>query len=107
MKNRIRELRKAKKMTIEKLAEELDTSKGMISMLEKGDRRLNSDWIEKLSKVFDCSNADIIEEQASTPQTHAELNALMNSVRQKYSDDSFISPLLQSLEAAVKERESK
>lgn len=36
-----------------------------------------------------------------------ELNALLDSAKSIYGDDAFISPLLQSLEAAVKEREKK
>lgn len=59
MKNRIKELRLSKGLTQEKLAELLGTSKGMVSMLEVGDRRLNTDWVEKLTIIFDCNPSEI------------------------------------------------
>lgn len=52
MENRIKELRNRDKLTQEQLAEAFGTSKSMVSMLESGERRLNTDWIEKLCKQF-------------------------------------------------------
>jgi transcriptional regulator with XRE-family HTH domain len=52
MENRIKELRKRDGLTQEDLAERMETGKSMISMLESGERRLNTDWINKLCNVF-------------------------------------------------------
>lgn len=61
MENRIKELRKQKKLTQEKLAELIGTSKGMVSMLESGERRLNTDWIEKLCGVFSVRPSELFK----------------------------------------------
>ena len=54
--NRIKELRTEKKITQEALGEKLNTSKVQISRLEKGQRKLTQDWVEKLCEVLDCSS---------------------------------------------------
>lgn len=104
MQNRIKELRKQRGMTQEQLAEALDTSNGMVSMLEKGERRLNTDWLEKLCSALSCSPSDIYGGEKTKEQA---LSDVINETAQRFEGDAFISPLLQSLEAAVKEREKK
>lgn len=63
METRIKELRKAAGLTQEQLAEKLDTTKSMVSMLEDGKRRLNSTWIKKLSEIFGVSHAEIFSSE--------------------------------------------
>ena len=70
MQNRIRELRKAKGLTLQTLADRVQASNQHISHLETGRRRLTIDWIERLAKGLDCdplallgANAEEITEQ--------------------------------------------
>lgn len=62
MKNRIKELRRAKGLTLQELAELVGSSNQQISQLETGRRRLNVDWLERLSKVFDCHPIEILDD---------------------------------------------
>ena len=60
MENRIKELREAKSLTLQALADLVGTSNQQISQLEKGQRRLNTDWLERLSKPLDCHPIEIL-----------------------------------------------
>ena len=44
---------------------------------------------------------------SNTPPDASTLNALLDSAKVQFKDDPFVSPLLQSLEAAVKQRQKK
>lgn len=63
MENRIKDLRNRNGLTQEKLAELLETSKSMVSMLESGERRLNTDWIEKLCNIFKVRPSEIFKSE--------------------------------------------
>lgn len=52
--NRIAELRKAKGMTQEQLADAIGTTINNLGKLERGARRLNQDWIDKISAALQC-----------------------------------------------------
>lgn len=54
--NRIKQLREENKITQEELAKRLNlTSKGIVSMYEKGDRKPSLEILVKLSEIFNCS----------------------------------------------------
>lgn len=61
MRNNIENLRKAKGMTQKDLAAELDTSQQHIARLEKGDRKLTADWIEKFCTILSCQPGELID----------------------------------------------
>lgn len=65
--NRIEEFRKKKKWTAKHLAELVGTSAPQIFRLEKGERKLSQDWMERISKVLDCSPADLISDPDTSP----------------------------------------
>lgn len=48
--NRIREVREARGLSLEKLAKAVNTTKAQISRLEHGDRRLTVEWMLRLAK---------------------------------------------------------
>lgn len=52
---RLKELRKSKGITLEKLAEELGTAKSTLSRYENGLREPKKDFLEMLSEYFDVS----------------------------------------------------
>lgn len=59
MKNRIKELRSARGITQEKLAELCDTSTPQIQRLESGNRQLNNKWIERISAALNVAPHDL------------------------------------------------
>lgn len=60
MQNRIKTLRQAKGWPMQRLADEVGTNKSQISKLEKGERRLSQQWMERLAAVLGCTPADLL-----------------------------------------------
>jgi phage repressor protein C with HTH and peptisase S24 domain len=60
MENRIKELRRARGLTLQKLAEKAGTTNQQISRLERGERRLTTDWMERLAGALGCSPVSLI-----------------------------------------------
>lgn len=54
-----RDWRKERGRTLESVAEELGTSVGYLSDMEKGKRRHNSDWAERLARVYAITAQDL------------------------------------------------
>jgi len=59
MPNRIRELRVARNLTLEEIAERVGTSVQQISSLELGDRRLTDDWMRRIASALNVQPADL------------------------------------------------
>lgn len=64
MDNRIKDLRQARELTLQELADLVGTSNQQISQLETGRRRINVDWLERLSKVLECHPFELLYEGA-------------------------------------------
>ena len=62
--NRIKEIRKQKSLTLKEVAEKANTSVQQVQRLERGDRRLTTEWIERLSNALNCTGADIVPDLA-------------------------------------------
>jgi phage repressor protein C with HTH and peptisase S24 domain len=60
MENRIKELRRARGLTLQKLAKKAGTTNQQISRLERGERRLTTDWMERLAGALGCSPVSLI-----------------------------------------------
>lgn len=56
----LREWRKHRGLTIEKLAEIVNRSKGYLSHIERGEKRYNQDLLEELSHALGCEPADLL-----------------------------------------------
>lgn len=56
----LKEWRKRRGYSQERLAEMIDTSKSYISELESGKRRYNQELIERLADALSCSPADLL-----------------------------------------------
>lgn len=106
MQNRIKELRLEKGMSAAKLADMVGTSQQQIDRLEKSQRRLDTDWIRRLTEALDCAPSDIVPE-FKTENKIDDLNALLDSVKQSYQDDRRFQPILQLLEDALDAEEKK
>lgn len=60
MPNRIKELRDAKKLTLEEVAAVAGTSPQQISKLEKSERRLTTEWMERIAPAFNVDPAELL-----------------------------------------------
>jgi len=69
MKNRIAELRKARGLTLQALADMVGASNQQISHLEKGRRGLTVDWVDRLAEALDCHPFDLLD---APPQAKSE-----------------------------------
>lgn len=65
MENRIKALRRQRGWSQEQLARRVGTSNQMISLLERGQRRLTLDWLEKLADALACLPADVFDVSAT------------------------------------------
>lgn len=66
IKNRIHELRNARGLTIEELAERADLSPSYISLMANGSRNISLKNLEKLATALRCTPEDLIGTAAST-----------------------------------------
>jgi transcriptional regulator with XRE-family HTH domain len=62
MKNRISEWRKKRGMTLADLATRINTSEGQLSRLERGLRRLDTEWLEKISLALHTRPVDLVRD---------------------------------------------
>lgn len=62
MANRIAHLRVKAGLTQQQLADLLHSGRSTVTKLERGERPLNDNWLEKFSDIFGCSKADILGE---------------------------------------------
>jgi transcriptional regulator with XRE-family HTH domain len=58
--NRVREWRQRRHLTIEELARRSRTTPSQISKLERGERRLTVDWMERLAAALSCRSQDLL-----------------------------------------------
>lgn len=61
MQNHIRQLREARGLTLEQLAEAVGTSNQQISLLELNKRQLTVSWMVRLAKVLGCHPWTLVE----------------------------------------------
>lgn len=64
----LRQWRKHRGLTQEKLAERLGTSKGYISELESGKQRYNQQHLEALAEALDCDPVDLLIRDPTDPE---------------------------------------
>lgn len=61
----LRKIRLAKGLKLREVAERAETSIQQVQRLENGERKLTTEWIEKLSKALDCEPSDIVPSLAT------------------------------------------
>lgn len=59
--NRLRDIRKQRKLTLQQVAEACGTTNQMVSLLERGDRKLTVEWLEKLAPVLGVTVAELLD----------------------------------------------
>ncbi len=60
MTNRIRQIREDRGLSQQELADRVGTSNQQISLLERGERQLTANWMERLAKGLDVNPADLL-----------------------------------------------
>lgn len=67
MRNRIREWRVRRDLTLEALADRVGTTAQQISRLERSERGLTDDWLARLAVVLEVAKADLLLETGTSP----------------------------------------
>jgi transcriptional regulator with XRE-family HTH domain len=87
--NRIKDIRKAKGLTMEALAQACGTTAPQIDKLEKGRVRLNLDWMRRIATALGCHWAELVEDgpAAINQDLNVELLAQAIIVATEISDE--------------------
>lgn len=97
--NKIYEIRQLKGMSLEAVAKACvpETTAKQISRLEKGERRLTTEWIDRLAKAMDCHPSEIVPEFAQSVEV--QLYDLLDRAAQEAEKrhDEFTSETLKML----------
>jgi phage repressor protein C with HTH and peptisase S24 domain len=80
MDNRIQELRKKQGMTLAQLAEKTASTPQQIGRLEKGERRLTTDWMEKIASALNVLPEDLMTDNHGERVVIPEIN--LNTLKQ-------------------------
>ena len=64
MKNRIKELRRSQGLTLQRLADQIGTTPQQINRLERGDRRLTTEWMERVAAGLEVHPTELIADEA-------------------------------------------
>lgn len=91
IKNRVREIRKMRKMTLEELAERLNVSYSAIQKLDAGTVDLDTQWMRKLAVVLDVEPFEFLpldmQPQAVTPE-EMEILRMIRKTTTSQTDDN-------------------
>lgn len=79
--NRIRELRKARRISQAELAELAGISQPAISQIENDTRPLSLDWMRVFARIFDCAPADLMDDGDNPDRLSEEERALIDNFR--------------------------
>lgn len=75
MTNRIGEIRKAKGLTLQQVADRVSTTNQQISHLERGRRKLSYEWMERLAMALSCHPLDLLQNPPAEAPTPAPVLA--------------------------------
>lgn len=66
MKNRIREIRKRAGLTLEQVAKAAGATNQMVGILERGERTLTIDWLERIAPVLGVTAVELLDQGEDT-----------------------------------------
>jgi transcriptional regulator with XRE-family HTH domain len=90
VKNRIAILRKERGLTLTALATAAGTTKAQIQKLERGERRLSLEWMEKLARAMNVKISDLLPGNEITCQHTAAETEILEIVQRLPEDDRFL-----------------
>lgn len=100
--NRIRQWREERGFTLEKLAEMVGTTNQQISRLERGERKLTTEWLERIAPHLRCKPSDLLRDTGSVISTEERL--LLKRFRDlSASDKDTVARMVTALAAAQRE----
>lgn len=76
--NRIRELRKARNMKLEDLANRVDCAVSMMSDLERGKKELSWTWMKRIARALKVQMADLLAEKDNSKSLSAQERELVD-----------------------------
>ena len=88
-----------------RLADALGISQGSVEKLENG-KVVKPKYLPEAAKLLGVSYEWLLSGKGESSKLR-QLSDVISETRAKFEDDAFISPLLQSLEAAVKQKENE
>jgi transcriptional regulator with XRE-family HTH domain len=86
MKNRIAQIRQLKGMSLTEVANAASTTKAQIQKLEKGERRLTLDWIERIARALGVSVVDLIpsvEVKSGAQKVDGQIMSMINMLSER------------------------
>ena len=81
IKNRVREIRKLRKMTLEELAEKLNVSYSAIQKLDAGTVDLDTQWMRKLSVVLNVKPYELLPLDMQPEEISPEEMEILRMIR--------------------------
>jgi transcriptional regulator with XRE-family HTH domain len=87
MKNRISALRLEKGLSLTGLAKLAGTTKSQIQKLERGERRLSLDWMERISRALHVKLSDLLPVEHASSQLDQEERVILEFMRRLPRDD--------------------
>lgn len=90
VKNRISILRKERGLTLAALADAAGTTKAQIQKLERGDRRLSLDWMERLAHAMGVKMSDLLPVNEIACQHGPAETEILKIIRQLPEEDRVV-----------------
>ena len=91
--NRIRQIREERSLSLQNIADTCNTDSSNISRLETGDRKLNFEWMEKIAAALDCQPYDLLPNAPTLNdqylETYYPLEHLFETIKEKIHDDDY------------------
>lgn len=87
MKNRISALRLERGLSLTELAKLAGTTKSQIQKLERGDRRLSLDWMERISRALRVKLSDLLPVENLSPQFDPDELIILDLMRRLPKND--------------------
>jgi len=84
--NRLKQLRKARGITLDTLAAKVGTTNQQISHLELGKRQLTVEWLRRLAAALDCHPWEIVAGPETSGSREAELLKCFRSLSETDQD---------------------
>lgn len=81
IKNRVREIRKMRKLTIEELAEKLKVPYSTIQKLDAGAVDLDTQWMRKLSAALDVKPYELLPREMQPEEITPEEREILRMIR--------------------------